>query len=225
MSTVAREREAGAVVEERLLADSRRFYLFFGGLQGRLGTDHFEFMRSAGVLGCSRLFLRDPHRAWYQRGLPGIGEDVHAVARYLEQRIASSGASEVRFVGNCMGGYAALLFCSLLRTGRAIAFAPQTLIGPGALEWHPGQPVADAYAGMFAHRNDRHIYDLPEWLRIHTPELEGEVYCSANYPIDIAHAEALRGFPNIAIHHVDMDGHGVSRFLRQQGRLKEILSA
>jgi hypothetical protein len=123
-----------------------------------------------------------------------------------------------------MDGFAAILFCSLLQRGKAIAFAPQTLIGPGVMAMHPGEPVAEAYAGMYAHRTQSHIYDLPLWLKTHTPDIQAEIYAPAAYAIDVAHAEALRGFSGIGIRYVDIDGHGVTRYLREQGRLKAILA-
>lgn len=213
------------VVSEHFVAGSSRLYVFFGGLQGRLGIKTFEFMRSAEVLDCSHLFLRDPYRAWYQRGLPSIADDVHGLAAYLKDRIAASGATEIRFVGNCMGGFAAILICGLLRRGQAIAFAPQSLLEAGAIEPHGGDLVAQSYAGMYAHRTSRHIYDLPAWLRGHCPDLRAAVYAGTASRIDMAHARTLEGFENIQVHYVQNIGHGVVRLLRHQGRLKEILSA
>ncbi|MDP3858099.1 MAG: hypothetical protein Q8Q73_10125 [Stagnimonas sp.] len=210
------------VLQEQFWQGSERLYILFSGLYGLMSIPTEVFFRNSGLIDQSRLVLRDPHHAWYQRGLPGIGDDVHAIARYLQQRIEQSGAREVRFVGNCKGGFAALLFCALLRQGKAIAFVPQTFLSPERQDEDPRQPYL--VEELYRHRTDRHIYDLRPWMLQHAPDTEAEVYVGDN-PYDLNHAQELDGFRRIRVHQVGGGGHRVAAQLNKQGRLSQVLAA
>lgn len=209
-------------VSEEFWQGSERLYIFFSGLMGLMSIPTDVFFRNCGLLDQSKLILRDPHHAWYQRGLPEIADDVQGIARFLEDRIVASGAREVRFVGNCKGGFAALLFCSLLRRGKAIAFVPQTFLSPERQTEDPRQPYF--VEEMHRHRTDRHIYDLRPWMQQHSPDIEAEVFVGNN-PFDLVHANDLEGFRNIRVHHVGAGGHRVAAQLNKEGRLPGILAA
>jgi predicted esterase YcpF (UPF0227 family) len=72
----------------------------------------------------SLLFLKDDNLAWYNQGIVGISTDVHTTAEYLRKKIQSY--KRVMFIGSSAGGYAAILFGSLLRVNMVVAFRPQT---------------------------------------------------------------------------------------------------
>jgi hypothetical protein len=215
----------GPVIHEEFWQGSERLYIFFGGILGGMGMSPFELARSGGILDYSRIFIRDPYQAWYQRGLPEIGDSVYEIARHLQNRIAASGAEEVRFVGNCMGGYAAILMCSLLNTGRAIAFAPQSFVSPEKIQHFGDLRAPDKLAAMYQYRTGEHIYDLQLWLQQHSPEISADVYVCSTYEQDLAHARELSVLKNIRIHQCDKGGHRVVVHLHQLGRMPEILAA
>lgn len=73
----------------------------------------------------SRHFYMDPHLNMYHQGIPGIGNTVDECAAYLKNEI--QGFQQVVFVGASSGGYAAILFGSLLGVQSVVAFIPQTL--------------------------------------------------------------------------------------------------
>lgn len=210
-------------VSEDLVAGSRTLYLFFGGIAGGIGMPPFEFYRASRIIDDSRIFLRDPAQAWYQRGLPGIGDDCHAVGQFISSRISESGAPEVRFVGNSMGGFAALLFCSMLGVGSAIAFSPQTFVNTALRHRFRDTRWAEQIQRMHETRSAVDVEDLKPWVRRHHPTLRAEIYVSRANTLDIHHVQRLRRFPNIAVHHFDGAGHDLVRELRDAGRLAEIL--
>ena len=115
-------------VSVELRQGSDKLFLFFGGIVGSIGMPPFEFYQASKILEFSRVFVRDLSQSWYQRGLPGIGSNAADIGGYLNGLIKNSGASEIIFVGNSMGGYAALLFCAMLKTGKAVVFSPQTFL-------------------------------------------------------------------------------------------------
>ena len=53
----------------------------FGGLFGSVAVPVYEFAKFASSLSAKGMFLRDPHRAWYFRGLPEAGDDLLSVEK------------------------------------------------------------------------------------------------------------------------------------------------
>lgn len=205
------------ILFEQHCEGSRRFYICFGGIRGGVGMSPLDFSRSAGIVDSSRLFLRDPHVAWYQLGLPGIGENIHDIARFLERKIEQSGASEVRFFGNCMGGYAAILCCALIGRGRAVAFAPQT----GIISTDERHRFTSK---LLDNQKPEHITNLADWIGRNAPDVIADIHVARDFELDVAHARALEGFSNIRIHYHEKGGHRVIIHAYQQGLLPEIMA-
>lgn len=70
------------------------------------------------------LYMRDVDKRWYLNKLPGIGESVEDTIVFLKNETRKYRTSI--FVGSSMGGYAAILFGSLLNAKSVIAQTPQT---------------------------------------------------------------------------------------------------
>jgi hypothetical protein len=70
------------------------------------------------------LLLVDYNCRCYHQGLKGITSNVDETAKYIQNII--SGYQKVVFVGVSAGGYAAILFGSLLKVNDVIAITPQT---------------------------------------------------------------------------------------------------
>jgi len=210
-------------ISENLVPGSEKLYFFFGGIEGAIGIHPFEFYRSARILDCSRIFFRDPFQSWYQRGLPTVGGDALAIGDYLDARIMESGASQIYFVGNSMGGFAALLFCSMLRRGKAIAFSPQTFVCEEKRLEFGDQRWAPQIESMHKSHAASSIYDLKIWIQDQFPEMRASVYVSTADIFDIRHADQLESFANIDIHRYPDAGHMLVRWLRDEGILAQIL--
>jgi hypothetical protein len=211
-------------ISENLVPGSKKLFLFFGGLVGSIGMFPFEFYRSAQILDHSKIFFRDISQAWYQRGLPGIGGNALAIGDYLQAKIGESGATEIRFVGNSMGGYAALMFCAMVGRGKAITFAPQTFICPKKRLQLGDDRYQDKVQALHQNPNATDIIDLKRWISERHPQIEAQVHVSDEDPIDRVHANELDGFANIAIHRYEQGGgHDLVQWLRDVGELARIL--
>jgi predicted esterase YcpF (UPF0227 family) len=70
------------------------------------------------------LLLVDYNCRCYHEGLKGITSNIDETAKYIQNII--SGYQKVVFVGVSAGGYAAILFGSLLKVNDVIAITPQT---------------------------------------------------------------------------------------------------
>lgn len=88
----------------------------------------FTFYLNTQSMPCDVLYVRDPFlNHWYQSGVEP-SSNVDALAASLK-RIRESYRS-VYCLGSSMGGYASLLFGSLLGARRVIALAPQVVLDP-----------------------------------------------------------------------------------------------
>ena len=211
-------------IEENLVEGSERLLFFFGGIAGAIGMPPFEFYRAAEALEHSRVFLRDPSQAWYQRGLPELGPDALSIGKYLEKKVVDSGATEVRFVGNSMGGFAALLFCAMLRGGSAIAFAPQAFVSVEKRRQHGDERWSKEVGRLHAAGRPSDILDLKPWIAKAYPEIRAQVFVGTSDALDKVHAAELSEFENVHIHGRSDGGHGLVRALREEGALAEILN-
>lgn len=117
-------------IEIELSKKGDNLYLFFGGILASIGMPPFEFYNSSKIIDQHKIFVRDFSQSWYQNGLPSVSHDIRSTARYLKAQIEVINPEKIYFVGNSMGGYAAILFSNLIDLGEVIAFAPQTFISP-----------------------------------------------------------------------------------------------
>jgi hypothetical protein len=209
--------EPGVLLD--LEAPSAGLVVAFGGLWGGLGeVPVFEFRRTLSSIGSKCAYLRDHYRAWYHRGVVGIGPDVDTVAAWLQR--LSSGHRPVVTIGNSAGGYAALLFAALIGC-EAHAFSPQTFIDPqlrhrdGDTRWEE-----QLHALERSGRLDLRYADLAPVLS----KSDGvfHTYYGALDELDAHHAERLRGLDQVTVHRYDGSGHNVIRTLRDTGWLQSL---
>lgn len=211
-------------VLEELVPSSNRLYFIFGGIASEIGMPPFEFYNASRILTENKIFLRDFTQSWYQNGLPGYGRDVFDIAEYLAAKIRQVNPVDVFFVGNSMGGFAAILFATFIGAGTAIAFAPQTFISPFGklrhldLRW-PKQ-IAKTY---FTTLTKKHIWDLKTLRSANQSLAKIEIHVSTKDRLDLLHARRLRGVSGTTIHEYDVGGHALVRHLRDAGRLAGIL--
>lgn len=69
------------------------------------------------------LYLRNRHR-WYMGGLNGVGKNINHTLAFLKKQFALY--NKVLCIGNSAGGYASLLFGSLLKVNKVITINAQT---------------------------------------------------------------------------------------------------
>jgi len=200
-------------------------YIFFGGIASGIGMPPFEFHRASGILGQHRIFVRDLSQCWYQAGIPGAGRDIRSVAAHLKGLINKIGASRVKFVGNSMGGFAALMFSSLIGTGGAIAFAPQTFISPFLrLRHHDWRWRRRILAAWIAGIRRERIWDLLGVLTRQPPP-DGCLVCvSSACALDCVHAAHISGLRGVRVRTYPSGGHGLVAWLRDANQLKSIIA-
>lgn len=101
---------------------------FSGRQQGLASLTIFEFTNflDSNFPDYDKIYCRDEKIRWYNDGLTDITNNIEETVEFLRQKI--NNYNHVIFIGASMGGYAALLFGSILRVDAVIAFRPQTHI-------------------------------------------------------------------------------------------------
>ena len=89
------------------------------------GIPRFEFVQFLKQYDVSKHFYLDEYSDLYHKGLAGITRSIDETATYLKNEIKDY--KRVIFLGNSGGGYAAILFGSLLEVATVVAFVPQTI--------------------------------------------------------------------------------------------------
>src|SRR5690554_537187 len=92
------------------LQGNKNLLVSFGGIYQGLGIPVFEFFNSISDIECDKIFLRDFNQAWYHKGVDSNLDDMEKVIEFLRSTIRKNKYDKVCFLGNSMGGYAALLF-------------------------------------------------------------------------------------------------------------------
>ena len=101
----------------------------FGGCASSAsGIPPFEFLNSLRKWfpAYDKKFYIDVHQSWYHKGIQDISTSIEETRVYLETIIKDY--KKVIFMGVSAGGYAAILFGSLLQVTIVVAFIPQTIL-------------------------------------------------------------------------------------------------
>jgi pimeloyl-ACP methyl ester carboxylesterase len=217
--------EADLALSLDMDSDSRTLLLAFGGMNMGIGMPPFEFMSLTGEIPVKRLFVRDLHQAWYHRGVPGYGTTLTSVADSLAETLAEHDVERLIVTGNSAGGYAALVFGTLLRADVVLCFAPQTVLD------------LDFLASIGDHRWDDLLRPLVEtnaldarWIDLGvamTEAANGEtvyrVFVDDTLSVDRLHVERLRGIDGLRVHRFGRGRHHLVRELRDSGALQHVL--
>ena len=210
-----------------ILADlqgRRNLLVTFGGVRQGLGTPVFEFYNSIADLDCDKLYIRDFHQAWYQKGVDDQIDSQEKLLDFLSQTLQQHPYQRSCFIGNSMGGYAALLFGCLLNVDSALAFAPQSFIGPWHRRWYRDRRWPEPIRNVHQHGRTPQ-WDLARFLRKQPYRTRLHAYYSSLDRLDRRHALRLRKLHHMQLHPLPIEGHRVVRTLRDDGRLYTILAS
>lgn len=206
--------------------DSRTLLIAFGGMRGGFGgVPLFEFSTLTENMPAKRLFVRDLRQAWYHQGVPQHGRTLLEFVESLRRLISSCEVDRLVATGNSAGGYAALVFGTLLGADTILSFAPQTVLDLeilAAMDDHSWderlEPLTAAGALDDRWTDLRHA--LP---RARHGDTCCEVYFASSHREDRLHAERLDGLEAMHLFPVHAARHNVAREMRDSGALERVL--
>ncbi|HED15647.1 MAG TPA: hypothetical protein ENI64_02330 [Gammaproteobacteria bacterium] len=212
-------------VELWLSPGTSRLYIFFGGIAAGISIPPFEFYNASKIIDENKIFIRDFSQCWYQDGLPNISEDIYSTANYISKEINKLSPEKVFFVGNSMGGYAAILFAALIGKGEVIAFAPQTFLSPHLRKKHRDKRWQKQIINMYKRSAlKRKVWDLKPLLLRKKENLRISVFVSDDDRLDHIHAMHIKNIPGVNIYELNGGGHEIVKLLRAEGKLPAIMS-
>lgn len=107
----------------------------FGGYANKFGgIPPFEFLNflKKHFDNTDKQFYIDIYSCCYAKGIGGITNNIEETVQHLSEQI--KGYKKVVFIGTSAGGYAAILFGSLLNVDVVIGFIPTTIIRKANVE-------------------------------------------------------------------------------------------
>jgi hypothetical protein len=154
------------------------------------GHDRFHFERSTAGLPASKLFLRDPERAWYHKGLKGLTRNLDETADFLREFAVSRRVRRLVVLGASSGGYAALVLGRLLEANAVHAVSPRTFLDAGNRARYGEVRLERCVRGVYAYPHaSRAYFDLAVFFAAQ-PIRDGGYhlyYCDGD-PFDRLHA-------------------------------------
>ena len=212
-------------VELMLTSGASRLYIFFGGISAGISIPPFEFYNASKIIDENKIFIRDFSQCWYQDGLPNISEDIYSTANYISKEINKLSPEKVFFVGNSMGGYAAILFAALIGEGEVIAFAPQTFLSPHLRKKYKDKRWPKQIINMYKRSAfKRKVWDLKPLLLCKKENPRISVFVSDDDQLDYIHAMHIKNIPGVNIYELNGGGHEIVKLLRAKGKLPAIMS-
>lgn len=202
--------------------DSQTAIVSFAGRKGmKGGIPTFEFSSIMSGIHAHKIYLRDPHKIWYQKGIPGIGNDIDEIAEWLDAFLNRCGARRTVFIGNSAGGYAALVLGALLSADRVHAFGPQTrLTDPKDSHTEDGiQKMMDDPETTKQYLNVKDL--LKDYKPSTLPHIN--IYYAKHNSIDAIHAHRVEEIDNVRLYPFLYKDHGLIRDLKNLGALNLIL--
>lgn len=195
----------------------------------------FDFARrlrkleQAGGRPVNLILVRDIANLWYQHGVNGLGPDVQTAAAALRDRIAALQPASVGTIGQSMGGYAAVLFGTLLNANAVLAFGPLSYLRSDwarrddDTRWLAVMETLDRFPP------GQRYSDLPALIAASVaPPAMHLVYgtgAEADGPAnrDDLHAARYAALPNVSVETIPETGHAVVEWLIQQQRIDACL--
>lgn len=171
-----------------------------------------------------KMFVRDAENYAYQGGLKGLTKSIDETADLLAKLVKESKAKRVITLGNCQGGYAAILFGILLGAEKAVTFIPLTFFNRWnrikylETRWFKEYRQVYAPAGYKAHYAD--LLNMPG-LR----QFPVDVYYDSQHRMDANHSRRLtKAGPHIRLVDFPGGGHLLIRNMKKSGDLDRIIA-
>ena len=213
----------GVLIERN---NSKNLLISFGGFKQGLGMPVFEFYNSFSSVTCDKIFIKDDNKAWYHKGIDEDLYSINLIYKYIKGVISEGDYEKVCFVGNSMGGYAAILFGVLLNVDEILVFSPQTFINKWSRFIYKDKRWGIQMNEIYKYKNRSvEYFDLKRFLK-RNKYYSGKLslYYSINDKLDKIHAERLKNINFVELFPIDFGGHNIVRELKKTGDLNKILS-
>lgn len=165
---------------------SKNAVLAFGGMSAKFGgISRYELKNTLTRLApdWNKHFFIDHHGKWYHEGLLGITTNIEDTILYISDQI--NNYEKVIMIGISAGGYAAILFGSLLYADTVLAFHPQTRISKKRKKYCNLKPIINDQTryviyGDISERDDKNFHHISHCYNIMKDNVELHVSSKLN---------------------------------------------
>ena len=194
----------------------------FAGLANGLCEVRHDFFNATSGSECSKIFVKDMKQFWYQQGIPEA-PSIPALFQKLKDDIAVIQPTEITCIGISAGGYAALLFGSMLDVDLVHAFGPQTFL---SRELHDKYNMTvflrDPLEKLWAAQEDQTYFDLKPFLMA-PKKTKYLLHLCDCYAWDTKEACHIVTAPNVELREYTCNEHGPASYLKRNGLLSQVL--
>ena len=181
----------------------------------------FSLRGTLAGLAVKKLYLRDPDKAWFLRGLRGVTQDVEGTVEFLRSEAVTVGAKKIILTGYSLGAFAALLHGTLLAADEVHAVSPQTFISFWR-RWRSGDRRWQRYVLPLHFSATRRFHDLRPWLARCPKQTRLNIYSARDSRLDILHADHVRDLPQVILHERAEGSHRLVTAMHGSGELRAI---
>jgi pimeloyl-ACP methyl ester carboxylesterase len=192
----------------------------FHGIAGRMAAfPPFEFFKLTRDLRVNKAYLRDLDQRWYHGGLRGVTGSIGETAHYLRRMMRACRPRRTVLFGSSMGGYAALLFGSLIGASAVHAFSPHTTLRDRRSIRNRDKLKAlhEGFSGEY--------FDLSKVPGVSAASGEDHVYYDLTDRKDRRQVSHLEGRARLHLHPYRGGGHNLVKHLKASGELEKLVTA
>lgn len=191
----------------------------FGGIANGIGGPIFEFKNLLEKnIDCHKIFIKDSNQSWYHKGANGLGNNIKELKNDIEKLIEEINYSEIIIIGASMGGYASLLFGSLLKVNSIIAFVPQTFIDKETREIEKDKRWPKQIKSV--HENNQNYYDL---INLNFENINVQIIYGEKDSLDAIHAKRMNKHKSIEIIKYNGNHKTIFKLLKKNNQLIDII--
>jgi hypothetical protein len=187
--------------------------------------DEFEFRKTFSSLEANVIYIRDLSHNWYLNGIPDVGESVNEICDYFINKIKqyNPNGNKVITIGASAGGFAAILFGSLIDVNQAVAFSPQSFMDKFHrtlyYDYRWKDRVKQIYGGV---KTNRQYLDVKPFVKNFSGNVD--LFYDKNHRLDYLHGRRIR-YKNVIHFQSKNGGHNLVRELRDSGKLIEYIES
>ena len=191
----------------------------FGGIANGIGSPIFEFKNLLKEnIDCHKIFIKDSNQSWYHKGANGLGNNINELKNDIEKLIEKINYSEIITIGASMGGYASLLFGSLLKVNSIISFVPQTFIDKETRKKHKDNRWSEQMKSV--HENNQNYYNL---INLNFTNINTKIIYGKTDLLDTIHTKRMNKHKSIEIIKYNANHKTIFKELKKDNQLINII--
>jgi len=202
--------------------NSETLLIIFAGYAGEIAMPVFEFFNVLKKHPTDKLFIRDLNRKWYLNGIDTTLDSVAEITNFINQKKKSY--KNIVTLGTSMGGFAAILFGTLVKADVILAFSPQTFVDRFFRYWYSDfrweKDIKPARSNCLKSEKFFNMYRLIKKSNLKNTV---NIYYSNNEKLDSIHANFLKKLNTVNLHSYNFGDHLLIKEMRDNGDLDKIL--